>query len=76
MREYKVQDLTGMTFGRWKVLYKSNKRDSNHIYWHCVCSCKNHTEKDVRADELKKWKFNLLWLYTFRSNEKLRPFKI
>lgn len=53
MREYKVQDLTGMTFGRWKVLYKANKRDSNHIYWHCVCSCKNHTEKDVRADELK-----------------------
>lgn len=42
----KIIDLTGQKFGRWTVLYKSEKRTSdNQIMWHCKCDCGN--EKDV-----------------------------
>ncbi len=37
------QDLTGMTFGRWKVLKfvcrKPYGKDTGHNQWLCVCSC-------------------------------------
>lgn len=39
-------DLTGCHFGRWTVLYKTDKRTKNRsIIWHCKCECGN--EKDV-----------------------------
>ena len=29
-------DITGKTFGKWTVLYKTNKRNSGGVvYWHC-----------------------------------------
>lgn len=45
-------DLTGQVFGKWTVLYKSDKRSSNGgIYWHCRCECGR--EKDVLGQSLK-----------------------
>ena len=41
-------DLTGKKFGRWTVLYKTDKRTKNrNIIYHCKCECGN--EKDVDA---------------------------
>lgn len=48
-------DITGQTFGKWKVLYKTDKRSSNGgIYWHCKCECGN--EKDVLSTSLRSGK--------------------
>lgn len=44
----KRQDLTGRKFGRWTVLYYAGNRR-----WHCVCSCKDKTERDVSTSTLK-----------------------
>ena len=41
-------DLSNKTFGRWKVLYKTNKRTaSGGIKWHCQCEC--GVERDVSS---------------------------
>ena len=32
----KMQDLTGMNFGRWKVLNLAFRKNGK-IYWHCQC---------------------------------------
>ena len=56
----KAQDLTGLVFGRWKVL----ERAENHyypngkqaIYWKCQCQCSNGTIRDVLATTLKTGK--------------------
>lgn len=46
-------DITGQIFGKWTVLYKSNKRASNgQIYWHCKCQCGK--EKDVLGTSLRE----------------------
>lgn len=48
-----INDLTNKRFGRWTVLYQTNKRTKNRcILWHCRCDCGN--EKDVDTDTLKK----------------------
>ena len=45
-------DLTGKTFGRWTVLYQTNKRAKNGlVIWHCKCECGN--EKDVDGYTLR-----------------------
>ena len=45
-------DITGKTFGKWTVLYKTNKRNAGGvIYWHCKCECGN--EKDVLGTSLR-----------------------
>lgn len=45
-------DITGKTFGKWTVLYKTNKRNSGGVvYWHCRCECGN--EKDVLGTSLR-----------------------
>lgn len=50
----KMQDLTGMTFGHWKVLgYDVDKSNGRRKYWICQCNCKLGTIKSIRADELK-----------------------
>lgn len=50
-------DLTNKRFGRWTVLYKTDKRTKNrNIIWHCKCDCGN--EKDVDADTLRKGESN------------------
>lgn len=50
-------DLTNKHFGRWIVLYKTEKRTKNRtVIWHCKCDCGN--EKDVDADTLRKGESN------------------
>ena len=45
-------DLTGQIFGKWTVMYESEKRSSNGgIYWHCKCECGR--EKDVLSQTLR-----------------------
>ena len=53
MSNYK--DITGQKFGRWTVLYKTDKRSaSGGIIWHCICSCPGHNEKDVVGLSLRR----------------------
>ena len=43
-----VKDITGMTFGSWKVLsYAGNK------YWNCECQCSLHTKRKVLGKDLR-----------------------
>lgn len=42
-------DLTGQTYGRWKVLHEVDKCGRKR-HWFCQCSC--GTKKDVRQDML------------------------
>lgn len=45
-------DLTNQIFGKWTVLYKTDKRSANGgIYWHCKCECGR--EKDVLSQSLR-----------------------
>lgn len=47
-----VIDITGKTFGKWTVLYKTDKRNAGGvIYWHCRCECGK--EKDVLGTSLR-----------------------
>lgn len=46
-------DLTGQRFGKWTVLYRTEKRNSGGIiYWHCRCDCGR--EKDVLGTSLRQ----------------------
>lgn len=46
-------DLTGMTFGRWKVISKTEERTSNRgVKWLCQCSCEQQTTRTVCSTEL------------------------
>ena len=51
-------DLTGMTFGRWTVLYQAEDRicpnGTREAQWMCRCSCENQTEKIVSGHALKR----------------------
>lgn len=48
-------DLTNQVFGKWTVLYKTDKRSANGgIYWHCKCECGQ--EKDVLSQSLRNGK--------------------
>jgi len=48
-------DLTGMKFERWTVIKKSKKKSKRgQIYWKCVCSCKDKTERDVLGSLLRR----------------------
>ena len=45
-------DLTNQIFGKWTVLYKTDKRNINGgVYWHCQCECGR--EKDVLGQSLR-----------------------
>lgn len=47
-----IIDITGKTFGRWKVLKKSSAKASQGSFWSCKCSC--GTERDVLSYSLRK----------------------
>lgn len=52
-----MEDLTGQTFGRWKVLEKSPIRSSdNRVQYLCECSCEAHTRRLVIGKSLKSGK--------------------
>jgi len=38
------KDLTGKTYGRLTVLYPTNKKSGDNLYWHCKCSCGKETD--------------------------------
>ncbi len=45
-------DLSGQKFGRWTVLYPTNKRSGGKRLYHCRCDC--GTERDVSEGNLKR----------------------
>ena len=46
-------DITNQKFGKWTVLYPTDKRNTGGvIYWHCRCDC--GTEKDVLGTSLRQ----------------------
>lgn len=46
-------DMTNQVFGKWTVLYKTEKRNAGGvIYWHCKCECGR--EKDVLGTSLRQ----------------------
>ena len=45
-----IRDLTNQRFGKLTALYPTDKRQTNHVIWHCRCDCGN--EKDVVASRL------------------------
>lgn len=47
----RYEDLTGKTFGHWRVLYKDNSKKSA-AYWMCECKCGVKLSK--RASDLRK----------------------
>lgn len=48
----KLIDLTGQTFGYWKVLYRVPNTSSGRSRWHCLCTACG-TEKDVDGGHLR-----------------------
>lgn len=46
----KPLDLTGKTYGKWKVLARLGVDRSRNVLWHCRCTCGN--ESVVRAGSL------------------------
>ena len=46
-------DITNQKFGKWTVLYPTDKRNvGGAIYWHCRCDC--GTEKDILGTSLRQ----------------------
>lgn len=48
-------NLTGMIFGKWLVLKRSEKRKKG-TYWVCECQCENKTIREVISDNLTSGK--------------------
>ena len=46
-------DLTGQTFGRWKVIEFSHIGKDRLAYWVCECQCENKTIKIVSGSSLR-----------------------
>lgn len=49
----KVKDLTGMTFGRWKVVEYAGQNKQRSSMWLCECQCEKHTQRVVLGKSLK-----------------------
>lgn len=49
----KVKDLTGMTFGRLKVIEFAGIAKNRSALWKCECSCENHTIIVVQSNNLR-----------------------
>ena len=43
----KAHDLTGLTFGNWKVLERDYSKNNGRSNWLCECSCQNKTRRIV-----------------------------
>lgn len=52
-----VEDLTGLIFGKWKVLHRVEDRISNSgkvfDMWLCECLCEKHTIRVIYGDNLR-----------------------
>lgn len=49
----KVKDLTGMTFGRWKVVEYAGQNKQRSSMWLCECQCEKKTKKIINGSSLK-----------------------
>ena len=47
-------DLTGQTFGRWKVISRAGSNANRQATWLCECSCKQHTRREISGVELRR----------------------
>jgi hypothetical protein len=53
----KVKDLTGMQFGKWKVIKRNGyEENGKEVYWFCECSCEKQTLRNVRGYDLRSGK--------------------
>lgn len=50
----KLIDLTGQTFGYWKVIKRAETNQSKEAYWTCFCTKCNKTIKDIRGSRLRR----------------------
>lgn len=48
----RLKDLTGMTFGRWKVIKRAGTNKHRNATWLCECSCEQHTKRIVSGGSL------------------------
>lgn len=48
----KFIDLTGRTFGRWKVIERVDNDKFNRVCWLCECQCEKKTKKIIMAQYL------------------------
>ena len=69
-----LEDLTGKSFGFWKVLRKSPRKFS-HPYWICQCSC--GTVKEVTASNLRSESSTSCGCGKYKNggHSRLRPFE-
>lgn len=59
-------NLEGQRFGRWTVMYKTDKRTKSRlVIWHCKCDCGN--EKDVDGYTLRSRTVSILWVSPKRT---------
>ena len=49
----KLIDLTGKTFGRWKVIERGPNNKTNHVMWLCECQCEKKTKKFIAGGDLR-----------------------
>lgn len=52
----KCKDLTGQTFGRLKVIKRSENKADRHAVWECECECGNRTF--VAGNDLRLGRIN------------------
>ena len=51
MRRCRIPDLTGMTFGTWRILYETTQEDNPY----CMCQClRCGVKKRIRAIKIRK----------------------
>lgn len=48
----KLKDLTGMTFGKWKVIERKGSDKYGYALWLCECQCEKRTKKLIRSSAL------------------------
>lgn len=48
-----TEDLTGLKFGNWTVMYRAPNNKRRGVMWHCICSCEKKTERDIPTNNLK-----------------------
>lgn len=47
------EDISGRSYGRWKVLNRVKSTRKNAIKWLCECSCENKTTREILGSTLK-----------------------
>lgn len=52
----RFKDLTGKTFGRWKVIERAEYSNDGHIMWLCECQCEKKTLRKVIGKNLVEGK--------------------